>query len=402
MTTYNFTIRATDNTGAFADRAFNLTVNNTSIERFVAVGTGGLIHSRDGQNWTTEAGLDGSFVAYGNGNWAVIPSNTGQTGNDGTTWTFNLRSSPDAINWSTFPITLSKQAVSLSSNYQGQSAQYSPNTLSLIKYYNGMWHLFVYATNTIQPAGGTYQSALLEYTSTDLKNWTYRSAVASLVSYNSMSTLSASDATFDPISGNTVVSVASIYNNGGGTVVEWRAYYVALNSTAWAQSLSTSSLYGDTRSTLVCTNGLWCMTGPYANVWTSFNAKDWVERPVDSTGNGYVNGLTYSNGRLLTRLGFGSGTTNQFAASTNGGRSWTKLTAFTTSYPSVLNSIYRRAPLVSYAGTVVSLSENNQPRILTSNTDGDTATDLSNNGTNTSFNTATAVVGQLRAVAVRV
>lgn len=37
MATYDFTVRAEDETGAFADRTFSIEVKNDLVERFVAV-----------------------------------------------------------------------------------------------------------------------------------------------------------------------------------------------------------------------------------------------------------------------------------------------------------------------------------------------------------------------------
>ena len=99
--TYNFTARATDGLGAFADRAFSITVNNSIIQRLVVVGQGGAARSTvAGTPWTNIPGVKGDSVAWGD-RWLIWD------GVAGVMWR-----SPDAINWTsitpTFPSTYAR------------------------------------------------------------------------------------------------------------------------------------------------------------------------------------------------------------------------------------------------------------------------------------------------------
>lgn len=93
--TYNFTARATDGLGAFADRAFSITVNNSVIQRVVAVGQGGAARALAGGNpWTNIPGVKGDSVAWGD-RWLIWDQVAG------VMWR-----SLDAINWASLTPTL--------------------------------------------------------------------------------------------------------------------------------------------------------------------------------------------------------------------------------------------------------------------------------------------------------
>ncbi len=94
-TTYNFTARATDGLGAFADRAFSITVNNSIIQRLVVVGQGGAARAINVVNdWVNIPGVKGDSVAWGD-RWLIWDQVAG------VMWR-----SPDAINWASAIPTL--------------------------------------------------------------------------------------------------------------------------------------------------------------------------------------------------------------------------------------------------------------------------------------------------------
>lgn len=94
-TIYNFTARATDGLGAFADRAFSITVSNTQINRLLAVGQSGAARALDSTSpWVLIPGVKGDSAAYGD-RWLIWDQTAG------VMWR-----SADAINWASITPTL--------------------------------------------------------------------------------------------------------------------------------------------------------------------------------------------------------------------------------------------------------------------------------------------------------
>lgn len=99
MTTFNFTVRAVDERGAYADRDFSIKVRNTIIDRYIAMSTNGHLYtSPDGDIWTQRinegiALVDNNYmysneIVYGNGIWvAVLDRLSYQTSTNGVLWT---------------------------------------------------------------------------------------------------------------------------------------------------------------------------------------------------------------------------------------------------------------------------------------------------------------------------
>jgi len=114
MTIFNFTVRATDDLGAFSDRNFSINVRNTVVERFVAsTNEGHLLTSVDAVNWTyrhnlltTPSSVTVAFgnVINGNGFWLVTKSQN--------TYLY----SKDAINWVEYSFPAGYFLVSYTSN----------------------------------------------------------------------------------------------------------------------------------------------------------------------------------------------------------------------------------------------------------------------------------------------
>jgi len=71
MATFNFTIRAIDSAGAFADQAFSMDVLNTAIDRFVMVNNTDAVSSPDCVTYHLRPGVSGNTVIYGNGMWII-------------------------------------------------------------------------------------------------------------------------------------------------------------------------------------------------------------------------------------------------------------------------------------------------------------------------------------------
>jgi hypothetical protein len=101
--TFNFTARATAASGAFADRAFSITVNNSVIPRLVVVSQSGAARAlAAAQPWINIPGVKGDSVAWGD-RWLVWD------GPAGVMWR-----SPDTINWISLTPTLPSGYTTLS------------------------------------------------------------------------------------------------------------------------------------------------------------------------------------------------------------------------------------------------------------------------------------------------
>lgn len=325
MATYNFTIRATDNVGAYSDRDFSLTVNNTVYDRFVAVGNTGLIRSVDGSTWTFEDGLTGIGVNFGGGQWLVWTNGT------------TLRRSVDGTNW-----------VSYTPVFTGGPS--TPSSVNYARYVNGQW--IALATTASTTPG------LSEYTSPDAITWTYQATVVA-----TSNTFSA-DFDADP-AGNMVTrdGAGIMYRKDGVTKVWSRVG--ASTTFPYVQAVSGSIRYY---------NGLWIYVSGYAAnasacYATSVDAINWVVRPAPVS----LHGLIYVNGRILS-MQFASGTTNNdtMYASTNAGRTFAGFGS-SSPKPTTMNTGQGRQPMAYFGGTLI-LAQSASNTICRSVDDGATTT----------------------------
>lgn len=288
MATYNFTIRATDNLGAYADQNFSLTVNNTNIERFVIAGSTGLAHSSDGVTWTVESGQSGSRIAYGNGKWVVYggAANVGSLG-------LNIRTSVDAFNWTTGP-----------SGIPATQGSFNNLVITSLRYQNGLWTAFC-ATNNI-----TSTSAWVEYTSPDLTTWTFKSYTT--VAGTGQAIIY--DHYVDPVS-NFLVAVG-FTGSGGDARLLYRT------SAATALTAQVTGITNYVAGSLNYINGLYCVSaGSSSTVYTSIDGIGWTARNPNAAT--FPAGMTYANGRLIVRGTNNNTTALTTAYSLNGGRTWT-------------------------------------------------------------------------------
>jgi hypothetical protein len=348
MATYNFTIRATDNVGAYADRNFSINVNNTIYDRFVAVGNAGLARSPDGVNWLWEAGLSGEGVAFGGGKWLVW---------NGTTF----RSSPDGTSWTNYTPTFTGASV---------------GGVSRIKYRiaNSTWVAHTYYFN-----GSSYSYD--EFSSTDAVTW----ARSTNIFTGGGNTLSYATCDFDhDAAGNCVA-----YLNGGATF-----YKPAASSTWTSQSISglgqisASTFWGNVRNY----NGLWIISAGSSNVATSVDGTNWVGR---ATGAAQY-GLLYLNGRILSLpTNTGANTSATIRESLTAGRSWAGRTGATASnnLPYGLltgtgGNTYKQ-PMCYFGGTLLAHSNGNTA-LSRSVDDGLTFTSFAPAGSSGVFNAIAA------------
>ena len=99
MATYDFTVRAQDETGAFSDRDFSIQVRNNLVDRILAINSANAYASVDGTTWTERTGKGGHWCRNLLGKWIVCTDAYNgydyYRSNLGTVY----RLSDDTINW---------------------------------------------------------------------------------------------------------------------------------------------------------------------------------------------------------------------------------------------------------------------------------------------------------------
>lgn len=332
MSTYNFTVRATDNAGAFSDRTFSLNVNDTvtstQYDRFVIAGSTGIARSVDGSTWvvdplTTSNTYGG--VTYGNGKWVQWSGNFMRTADTGLSWTSAYQPA-----------------------YNQRTAGYTSSTvvITCIKNVNNVWRLFAYNS-------GTSGYIVDEYTSTDLVTWSLQRSVPSTNTGASPTDQGLNDFDYDPI-GDVWVAIATL-GNGNNYI------FSRTGSGAWSMisGLSVSTVINSSTAYVKCTNGFWTMSsGVGDSIYTSQDGVNWTARtPIGYASTPFA--ITYQNGRILAfpiPSSTSTATPLGVRESRDGGRMWTARGAeATTGYP--LRGFVRTTPsrlnVASYAGTTV-------------------------------------------------
>jgi hypothetical protein len=155
MANFQFTVRATDSDGAYADRNFGITVNNTRVERYMVIDSLHAYTSPDLVNWTQRNNQGGWDCIYGNGMWLVISNNSTPTNEVGgqkfgggpLTTAANsalvVRRSVDGVNYTTS--TQGSGAVTLtSSNGPLPSIPTTIQTVGRLSFSNGYFWLPFY------------------------------------------------------------------------------------------------------------------------------------------------------------------------------------------------------------------------------------------------------------------
>lgn len=363
MATYDFTVRATDAKGAYSDRDFSISVNNTNIRRFVVVGASGLIHSADGATWVSEVGQCGKNVVFANGQWVVyggINSATATT----ITYAVNnpqifVRTSPDGVNWTmvtlTMPTAPSVSNPAVQPSYAGDA--------TCIRYVKetGTWHMFTTTYPATASGGTTYYSYAIEFTSKDFITWTQKATSKIFTTSTSYPRPTyVHDFLYDANIGRYIAVVA-----GGTTAGIW----YRTSSTDWSNALSVNLPSGDLSTqydynfsgSLSSVGGLFCASlGEYsagAVVYTSIDAVNWTKRQINATAGNRLDGFSYTNGRLYARMGLKTATGNNFLyQSLNAGRTWTQVSTMSTGSTPATNWS-RHAPMASYGGTTVILPD---------------------------------------------
>lgn len=328
MATYNFTIRATDTAGAFADRTFSINVNNTTLDRFVVVGSNGLARSVDGVTWKTEPGRSGTGVVYGNGRWVVYNASDSAT-------TKTIHTSPDGVNWSTLSLVSSASTGA----FDLPSLKTGGQGFSCVKYLNNRWVAFTYNNFNTQGSAATQC-----YESQNLQSWTVRGDVQT----NSAAQSGFSAGITDVVYGNGMYIAVGGYMSSAS--LYGKAIYTSTDLITWTRRVLVENGNNTTGgSSILNVNGLFIATlfggnGTSGYTLTSPDGTTWTPRThvINSTG------LVYVNGRILNQGG------TSLYRSLDAGQTWTStatgLVAPTLQMASLLNG----CTLASYGNTVIS------------------------------------------------
>jgi hypothetical protein len=303
--TFNFTARATAASGAFADRNFSITVNNSIIQRLLAVGPSGAARSLGaGQPWVLIPGITGDSGDFGD-RWLVWDQTAGL-----------MRASPDLINWSSFVPTLPAGIT----------------TLSFLRWRTGAWwamasadrtshweHGVVTSTNggqTWSLVGGTVTSAGLGF------SFERSAAGASIIA----------------------------------TDTEW--HFRASDGAAWAVARTTGHSY---KFQIAHLNGIWfapASQASYPGVSRSTDGSTWFDQSNASVlTSGYYRGAAYANGVVLAY----AYADTQAGYTTDAGLTFQ---AITTPYPAAPGAYQAERPIVAQGGSFVLLGPGGSTYLL--------------------------------------
>jgi hypothetical protein len=367
MATYNFTVRAIDNSGAFSDRNFAMTVNNTQVDRFIISTYNGFLRSTDGTTWNLDQNIYSEQVRWENNQWIGYSSNA-------YAYTGTIRTSVDGLNWKSITPTVPFRAAITSTEgfsnllFQGWNS---------IKYRKGAWRGFAIVYATLNSTGVVWY-LYEEYSSPDLVNWTPVGQVTARVGTSVNLGNGVVDFDYDPAT-DTTVALFSNYQQGGcfgyrrvGTGA-WGNIYITGTSLGGTVPLE-SSRTGFTSSTrtgkVFFQNGVWIISIGAILVWTSTDGNNFITRDLSISSAGIGN-VIYSNGRLLAYPMNSTGLTNPLLQSTNAGHTWT--TRPITSTQKLLSTFtsnqMNRQNIASYGGTIIAISPA-EANIVVSKDDG--------------------------------
>lgn len=318
MAEYDFTIRATDNRGAYSDRTFTIEVRNTNVERYVVLASNGAYHSPTGLpgTWKQESNVIARALAYGDGKWVAYGTQFPQSADvnqsffvssDATNWTRNDMS----VNWGAFLTSRSAAAIA---------------EIQTIKYVNGTWIMFASVRNSYNST--TYYTCC-EFTSTDLKSWSWvRIFGSDITSANYSWREGVFDFDYNPVTTQWVAVASSFVS---GTSTSTRLHQRLDTTNGWgapvftASNASSSDYIRPYTVNILNLNGQWAVNLggiDTLGVAISTNGIDWVRKPIND-GTATSSNLIYSNGYLIrcSRPATGSGS-SYISRSKNGGRDW--------------------------------------------------------------------------------
>ena len=316
MATYNFTVRATDNVGAFSDRSFSLNVLKTRVHRFAVQTSVGFLLSTNGEDWRFEQDVTTAVLAYGNGTWVGTPTQA------------NIRVSQDGRNWSTktFSAILPRHANTTSSNP------------TMIKYIGGKWYM---AGSIFSSSGNLYIPALW-ISDDNMSSWELQSRITPAGTNASSTTIT--DFDHDPATQTTVVYTGALTSTPHVSNIT-RGIFTKVGDGAWvAAPIGTADALG--QGAINFTNGLWTIANGSRFVWVSRDGLNWMARTV---GPYAVANVISCNGSLVASPAASTNINTGLSVSTDAGYTWTQKP--TAALPALYTNSGRH--IAEYNGTIV-------------------------------------------------
>lgn len=353
MAVFNFTVRATDSEGSFADRSFNINVRNSKIERYMVVNASNAFTSADASTWTLRTGMGGFSCAYGNGFWIILTSSGFRKSFDGVNYNSILLADTVWIDGSGNTIT------------SGRTNSFT-NRNPKIRFMNGKFVLPNWAAQSTA-ASTMSQSFPGIWISDDCVTWTFKPAVTTWVRHVSDNDYVQWIVSED----NGTIFLNCPNNNGNGNYFGWMT---SDNGNTWLAlrqvGVSSTTLMTDYVARF---NGLYMVmqnvtstssSGPY---FYSTDGQNWVAGTMltgqtGATGNftqnvGYQ--FLYANGRIITNTYRVGGSTSAYNLQTSvDGINWlgSEVQAFSNNTVGASNNLdsrlYFNRPVMAYKNGV--------------------------------------------------
>lgn len=301
MTTFNFTVRAVDERGAYADRDFSIKVRNTIVDRYVAMSMNGHLYtSPDAETWTQRINqgfttTDYSYannVVFGNGIW-LAPYDKD-----------NYRTSIDGVNWNAVAMP---GPVSPTGTYL-TAIQSIPN----FTFVNGQFAMLKWESI------GSYLGRRL-YTSYDGITWESKAIINMNVAVNSS-------------------IYSTVYNNpptyGGG---KWMITCGLNNSDVVWVSSDDGATWKSANTKVINLQNVYYFNGLYfaissstMDITTSLDGFSWIIQPIVKETHVGFSKLLYGNGRIVAiphrnNVGSTVGASTNFVMTSLEGTTWTKV-----------------------------------------------------------------------------
>ena len=290
MPTYNFTVRATDDLGAYADRDFSINVRNTIVDRYLLLSGTSVYGSSNLSEWTerpnasastalqftnTSIGLNfNSKVFFLNGRWITYKFAPNST------IPYSLLSySDDGINWILIDeINIDDVAYNMNTNNQNHIGSLCVESGKLYAYFSQ-----TYTT------GLSNNSVMIS--SEDGINWTTVSS-STFVNANHHFRFTKCNGSwfYTGFPGSSVTnSTRMIYKSTNAEGTEWTTI------TLPGVIIDNYRLVG-----VKYFNGMYIVMGNRTTYYTSVDGVNWVSRTMPSLGNWEIpTDIVYGNGRLV-------------------------------------------------------------------------------------------------------
>lgn len=289
MTEFNFTVRATDDIGAYSERDFSIKVNNTQVNQFVATTVAGdIMTSIDGITWARQFGVLSGIsyvtgdVINGNGFWLIAESRTTYLHSvDALTWT--------RYNW---PSGFVWNITNTNSISAGENRQFS--------YGNGKIAVILLDSSKTT----TYEPSF--FSTEDGINWVQGGSITGNLSSPHYSGAYIGNLAY----GNGVwlanynkTNAAPLNNNFGSTINNNVFLFKSIDDGAtWTPVNNPQGLGTNVGSANInFINGLWIVVTGSTNYYISTDTLIWqtIASPHEKSLYFHIGTMTYNNGRLI-------------------------------------------------------------------------------------------------------